>query len=76
MNKQTKSRSRSINKTDDCLGGGANWVKGSGRYRLPLIEWLRYENKRHSTGNIGNDTVYCNSVVWWQMVATLMISIA
>ena len=26
-------------------------VKGSGGYRLPVLEWIRHGDKKHSTGN-------------------------
>ena len=34
----------------------AKWVKGSGRYRLPVMEQISHRNKRHSISNIVNDT--------------------
>ena len=47
--------------TNGCQRSGgkesAKWVKGSGRYRPPVMEWIRHGNKRHSIGNIVNDIV-------------------
>ena len=39
------------------VGGWAKWVKGSGRYRLPVMEWVSHENRRHSMENTVDDTV-------------------
>ena len=33
------------------------WVKRSGRYRLPVMGGVSHKNKRHSIGNIVNETV-------------------
>ena len=42
---------------DEGMGEREKWVKGTGRYRLPGMDWISHRNKGHSTGNIDNDTV-------------------
>ena len=32
--------------------GWATWVKGSGSYKLLVIEWISHEDERYSIGNI------------------------
>ena len=39
------------------VGGWAKWVKGSGRYRLPVIEQRSHGNKSYSIGNTINGIV-------------------
>lgn len=38
-------------------GGWAEWLKETGRYRLPVTECVSHENKRHSVRNTVSDTV-------------------
>ena len=59
INEQTKSGIRSIdteNRLTAARGEGVEgWmkrVKGREGYRVPLTEWLRLRNKRHSVGNV------------------------
>ena len=35
----------------------AKWMKGSGRYRLPFIEWKSHEDARYSIENAVNGIV-------------------
>ena len=80
MNKQTKSRTRPTDTENKVLattskGGWAKWVKGNGRYRLPVMERISNGDERHSIGNIVNVIVIA-FVVWWQMVAISVVGIA
>lgn len=52
MNKQRKSRIRAINTENKLMvargkgrGGWAKWMKGNGRNRLPVMEWISMEIK-------------------------------
>ena len=45
----------------------AGWVKGSRRYRFPVIEGISYRDRRHSIGNIVNDTVIVLYGDRWQL---------
>lgn len=33
----------------------AEWVKGDGSYRIPVMEYLSHGDERHGTGNTAND---------------------
>lgn len=68
MNKRIKSRNRSI-KTESKLmvargevAGYAKWVKGSERYKLPVMQ-SSHRSKRHSAGNTISDTAIVLCVV-------------
>ena len=54
-------------------GGRTEWTKGSGKYRLPVTEWLNHGSERHGLRNIVNDFA---SEVSGQMVARLAVSSA
>lgn len=36
------------------MEGWAEWVKGGGRYRLPVTELPSHGDKKYSIGNLGN----------------------
>jgi len=64
MNKQTKSRNRHINIENKLMvargqeeGGWAKRMKGSEKYRLPVMERIIHGDKRHSIGNRVNGVV-------------------
>ena len=35
----------------------AKWVKQSRKYRLPVMEWVNYKNKKHNIRNIVGDII-------------------
>ena len=39
------------------LEGWVKWAKGSGRYRLPVVELISHENKGHRIGNMASDII-------------------
>lgn len=48
-------------------GGGqgwANWVKGSRKYRLPVMNWINHGNKRHNIGKIVYDIIVLYGNRW------------
>ena len=56
MNKETKSRNKAIeNKLMVAKGRRVEkqpkWVKGNGRHRLPVMEWVRLMDERYSIRN-------------------------
>ena len=38
----------------DVMGEWAKWVKGSGRYRLPIMEWICHKDERYGIDNVVN----------------------
>lgn len=48
-------------------GRGANWVKGSGRYRLSVLELVSHGVEGHSRGDM------VSGIVWCQIGATLVM---
>lgn len=48
-------------------GGQAEWVEGSGRPRLPVMEQMSHRDERFS---VGSNQWCCNNVIWWQTAAT------
>ena len=69
INKPKAEIDAKIQKTNWWLQGWgwAKWVKESGRYRLPIMEWVSHWNKRHSTGNIVNSIVIALYGDRWQL---------
>ena len=78
--KQKKQTNKSRNKTistenklkvarEERCGKRAGWLKGSGTYRLPVMERKSHRDERYSTGNIVNGIVI---VLYGEMVATFV----
>ena len=47
-----------MQRTEEMGGGGwAEWVKGSGKYRLPVMEGVSHGDQRYSIGNIVSGSI-------------------
>lgn len=52
-------------------GGWAKWVRGSGRYRLPVMEGVSHGHERHSIRNRADSTVPALCGDRWQLPSRL-----
>ena len=76
MNKQSRNRPINTENKLGCQRGRRSGMgkMGDGEWEV-LMESVSHENKRNSIGNIVN-AIIIEFVVWRQMVATLVMSIA
>ena len=75
MNKQTKSRNRSINAENKLMvvreeeGGGMGKI-GEGEWEIQASTYGMTKSWGYKAQHREYSQWYCNSIVWWQTVAT------